>query len=580
MENYIVSARKYRPATFETVIGQKALTTTLINAIQGNKLANAYLFFGPRGIGKTTCARIFAKTINCEHRTAAGEACNECESCVAFNQQRSLNIHELDAASNNSVDDIRALTEQVRIPHQIGKYKVYIIDEVHMLSQQAFNAFLKTLEEPPHHAIFILATTEKHKVIPTILSRCQVFDFSRITVTDIVAHLKDVAQREGIEAEPEALNVIALKADGGMRDALSIFDQVAIFSGGKITYKAVLENLNVLDYEYYFRLTDLILRGDVRSCMLTLDEILQKGFDGQHLISGLSSHFRDLLVSRDEVTLKLLEIGSSIRERYGEMAKRCPEAFLYQAIKLANDCDFDYRASRNKRLLLELTLIRLCQLTDPDGLPEEKKKSLKPIEVEVDPVDTSAEKTEKQEAEPAVQDNVVREPESVYVPAPTPTPTPPEPQSDKLAGITSINHTPTAEDTIITEQPQVVTTADSPFTEEQLVACWDEYSESIAVSKAHLKNTMLNCKPTHKEGFTYEIIVYNPVQKDELLNENAELLQALRERLQNSNLQLIITVDDTREKKLVYTDTEKFEFLNNINGALTDLQNAFGLTFV
>jgi len=580
MENYIVSARKYRPATFETVIGQKALTTTLINAIQGNKLANAYLFFGPRGIGKTTCARIFAKTINCEHRTAAGEACNECESCVAFNQQRSLNIHELDAASNNSVDDIRALTEQVRIPPQIGKYKVYIIDEVHMLSQQAFNAFLKTLEEPPHHAIFILATTDKHKVIPTILSRCQVFDFSRITVTDIVAHLKDVAQREGIEAEPEALNVIALKADGGMRDALSIFDQVAIFSGGKITYKAVLENLNVLDYEYYFRLTDLILRGDVRSCMLTLDEILQKGFDGQHLISGLSSHFRDLLVSRDEVTLKLLEIGSSIRERYGEMAKRCPEAFLYQAIKLANDCDFDYRASRNKRLLIELTLIRLCQLTDPDGLPEEKKKSLKPIEVEVDPVDTSAEKTEKQEAEPAVQDNVVREPEPVYVPAPAPTPTPPEPQSDKLAGITSINHTPTVEDTIKTEQPQVVTTADSPFTEEQLVACWDEYSESIAVSKAHLKNTMLNCKPTHKEGFTYEIIVYNPVQKDELLNENAELLQALRERLQNSNLQLIITVDDTREKKLVYTDTEKFEFLNNINGALTDLQNAFGLTFV
>ena len=363
MENYIVSARKYRPSTFRSVVGQRALTTTLKHAIEQNKLAHAYLFCGPRGVGKTSCARIFAKTINCLHPTAEGEACNECESCRAFNEQRSYNIHELDAASNNSVDDIRTLIDQVRIPPPIGKYKVFIIDEVHMLTTAAFNAFLKTLEEPPHHALFILATTEKHKVLPTILSRCQIYDFNRISIADIVEHLTYVASCEGVETEPEALNVIAQKADGGMRDALSIFDQVVSFTNGHITYQAVIDNLNVLDYEYYFRLTEAILGGNVRAALLILNEILGKGFDGQNFITGLASHFRDLLVCRDEATLVLFEVGASIRERYKAMAKQCADQLLFRAIELANSCDLNYKVSRNKRLLLELTLIQLCQLT-------------------------------------------------------------------------------------------------------------------------------------------------------------------------------------------------------------------------
>ena len=332
MENYIVSARKYRPSSFDSVVGQRALTTTLKNAIATGKLAHAYLFCGPRGVGKTTCARIFAKTINCLSPTADGEACNQCESCQAFNQQRSYNIHELDAASNNSVEDIRTLIDQVRIPPQIGKYKVYILDEVHMLSQSAFNAFLKTLEEPPHHAIFILATTEKHKILPTILSRCQIYDFNRINVQDTVAHLRYVAEKEGVKAEVEALNVIAQKADGGMRDALSIFDQVASFTDGNITYQGVIENLNVLDYEYYFRLPDHFLENKVPECMMLLNSILQKGFDAHHFITGLSSHFRDLLVSKDAVTLSLLEVGASIRDRYCQQAQKCDAKFLFRAL--------------------------------------------------------------------------------------------------------------------------------------------------------------------------------------------------------------------------------------------------------
>lgn len=382
MENYIVSARKYRPSTFESVVGQRALTTTLKNAIATQKLAHAYLFCGPRGVGKTTCARIFAKTINCMTPTADGEACNECESCVAFNEQRSYNIHELDAASNNSVDDIRQLVEQVRIPPQIGKYKVYIIDEVHMLSASAFNAFLKTLEEPPRHAIFILATTEKHKILPTILSRCQIYDFNRISVEDTVNHLSYVAAKENITAEPEALNVIAMKADGGMRDALSIFDQVVSFTGGNITYKSVIENLNVLDYEYYFCLTDCFLENRVSDALLLFNDVLNKGFDGSHFITGLSSHCRDLLVSKDAATLPLLEVGASIRQRYQEQAQKCPLQFLYRAMKLCNDCDLNYRASKNKRLLVELTLIQVAQLTtegDDVSGGRGPKQTIKPV---------------------------------------------------------------------------------------------------------------------------------------------------------------------------------------------------------
>lgn len=363
MENFIVSARKYRPDTFQSVVGQASITSTLKNAIKNRQLAHAYLFCGPRGVGKTTCARIFAKTINCQNLTAETEPCNECESCKAFNGNRSYNIHELDAASNNSVDDIRNLTDQVRIPPQIGKYSIYIIDEVHMLSQAAFNAFLKTLEEPPKHAIFILATTEKHKIIPTILSRCQIFDFNRIKIGDISGHLGYVAQSEQVEIESEALNVIAQKADGAMRDALSIFDQIVSFSGKNITYKDVISNLNVLDYDYYFRLIDMLLQNDVPNSLLLFNEVLDHGFDGHHFINGLSSHVRDLLVCKDPITVQLLEVGGEIKERYKTQAAGCDADFLLEALKISNDCDMQYKASQNKRLLVELSLIKMAQLT-------------------------------------------------------------------------------------------------------------------------------------------------------------------------------------------------------------------------
>lgn len=363
MENFIVSARKYRPDSFDTVVAQKSITTTLKNAIKNNQLAHAYLFCGPRGVGKTTCARIFAKTINCSSLSSSIEACNQCESCKAFNSSRSFNIHELDAASNNSVDDIRLLIDQVRIPPQVGKYSVYIIDEVHMLSSQAFNAFLKTLEEPPKHAIFILATTEKHKIIPTILSRCQIFDFNRIGISDIAEYLEYVAKNESVIAEKEALNIIAQKADGAMRDALSIFDQIVSFSGKAITYQDVIANLNVLDFDYYFRLVSHFLNNEVPDILMIFDEILNNGFDGHHFMNGLSNHLRNLLVCKDPVTLQLLEVGGEIKERYKVQAVSCDSDFLLKALSISNECDMQYKASQNKRLLVELALIRIAQLT-------------------------------------------------------------------------------------------------------------------------------------------------------------------------------------------------------------------------
>lgn len=369
MDNYIVSARKYRPLTFESVVGQESITKTLRNAIKTNHLAQAYLFCGPRGVGKTTCARIFAKTINCLNPGNDHDACNECESCRAFNEQRSFNIHELDAASNNSVDDIRLLIEQVRIPPQIGKYSVYIIDEVHMLSKDAFNALLKTLEEPPSYAIFILATTEKHKVIPTILSRCQVYDFSRITIADMIHHLQYVAKQENITVTEEALNVVAQKADGGMRDALSIFDQLVSFCGNNIAYEQTIEVLNVLDTEYYFRIVECALRNDVSQMLLLFNNILNKGFDAQNFIIGLGSHLRDLLVSKDEITIKLLETSEAIKSHFAEQAKQCPTQFLFRALSLINECDIQYRVAKNKRLTIEIMLIRLSQLTASDETP-------------------------------------------------------------------------------------------------------------------------------------------------------------------------------------------------------------------
>lgn len=584
MDNYIVSARKYRPSTFRSVVGQKSLTTTLKNAIQSNKLAHAYLFCGPRGVGKTSCARIFAKTINCLNPTADGEACNACESCRAFNEQRSYNIHELDAASNNSVDDIRTLIDQVRIPPPIGKYKVFIIDEVHMLTTAAFNAFLKTLEEPPHHALFILATTEKHKVLPTILSRCQIYDFSRISIADMVEHLQYVSSQEGVTAEPEALNVIAQKADGGMRDALSIFDQVVSFTNGNITYQAVIDNLNVLDYEYYFRLTDAILSGNVRASLLILNEILGKGFDGQNIITGLAGHFRDLLVCRDESTLVLFEVGASIRERYKEMAKHCPDQLLFKAIELANTCDLNYRASRNKRLLLELTLIQLCQLTQV-AVDDKKKALIEPI-AGTNPSSQAVNSGQPQQppqapsvtaAAGAPQVMSTHMPSSVPASPPSTAPNParktarPMGISMKEIGVEKPKQQTVQQAT--TNVKEVVT----PFDNDSLVREWDNYAATID-KKVYLKNTMINCKPTLQENYYFEVAVHNPGQQEELINNAIHILPFLRQHLTNSRIQMRVRIVEGNEKHLAYTSTEKLELLMKINPTLGRLRDEFNLT--
>ena len=584
MDNYIVSARKYRPSTFRSVVGQKSLTTTLKNAIQSNKLAHAYLFCGPRGVGKTSCARIFAKTINCLNPTADGEACNACESCRAFNEQRSYNIHELDAASNNSVDDIRTLIDQVRIPPPIGKYKVFIIDEVHMLTTAAFNAFLKTLEEPPHHALFILATTEKHKVLPTILSRCQIYDFSRISIADMVEHLQYVSSQEGVTAEPEALNVIAQKADGGMRDALSIFDQVVSFTNGNITYQAVIDNLNVLDYEYYFRLTDAILSGNVRASLLILNEILGKGFDGQNIITGLAGHFRDLLVCRDESTLVLFEVGASIRERYKEMAKHCPDQLLFKAIELANTCDLNYRASRNKRLLLELTLIQLCQLTQV-AVDDKKKALIEPI-AGTNPSSQAVNSGQPQQppqapsvtaAAGAPQVMSTHMPSSVPAPPPSTAPNParktarPMGISMKEIGVEKPKQQTVQQAT--TNVKEVVT----PFDNDSLVREWDNYAATID-KKVYLKNTMINCKPTLQENYYFEVAVHNPGQQEELINNAIHILPFLRQHLNNSRIQMRVRIVEGNEKHLAYTSTEKLELPMKINPTLGRLRDEFNLT--
>lgn len=589
MDNYIVSARKYRPSTFQSVVGQKALTITLKNAIQSNKLAHAYLFCGPRGVGKTSCARIFAKTINCLHPTADGEACNACESCQAFNEQRSYNIHELDAASNNSVDDIRSLIDQVRIPPPFGKYKVFIIDEVHMLSPAAFNAFLKTLEEPPHHALFILATTEKHKVLPTILSRCQIYDFSRISIADIVEHLTYVASCESVLAEPEALNVIAQKADGGMRDALSIFDQVVSFTNGNITYQAVIDNLNVLDYEYYFRLTEAILQGNVRSSLLILNEILAKGFDGQNIITGLAAHFRDLLVCKDEATLVLFEVGASIRERYKAMAKLCPEGLLFKAIELANTCDLNYRTSRNKRLLIELTLIQLCQLTRPAESADKKKATIEslnepaataPVTATAPATNQQAAPAPNQQAAPAPSSRFIQVPSSTPVTKPTP-PTPPaaSPRSNRPPTLGSLKHMGQAKvstNAASASSAQPLRDLATPFTEEALVNAWKGFAETLD-KRIYLKNTLLNCLPKLAGDFVLEVKVLNPGQQETLFQAAVEILPYLRQQLQNSKIQMRVTVDESNEKHLAYTSTEKYNHLLAINPALARLQSEFNL---
>ena len=615
MENYIVSARKYRPSTFESVVGQRALTTTLKNAIATQKLAHAYLFCGPRGVGKTTCARIFAKTINCMTPTEDGEACNACESCVAFNEQRSYNIHELDAASNNSVDDIRQLVEQVRIPPQIGKYKVYIIDEVHMLSASAFNAFLKTLEEPPRHAIFILATTEKHKILPTILSRCQIYDFNRISVEDTVQHLAYVASKENITAEPEALNVIALKADGGMRDALSIFDQVVSFTGGHITYKSVIENLNVLDYEYYFRLTDCFLENKVSDALLLFNDVLNKGFDGSHFITGLSSHFRDLLVSTDAATLALLEVGASIRQRYQEQAQKCPLPFLYRAMKLCNDCDMNYRASKNKRLLVELALIQVAQLTtegDDVGDGRRPKQAIKPIFTQsvaaqqsqtvpatsqtqpVSAVVTPVQQQQQQLQQPASVQSVPVAGTSPVIPSSADIPASglkvPVKEEKKIpvmnkAGLgVSIKHPQKEAVSQRTTTPQASSQVQSQpeedyiFNEKDLNYYWQEYAGQLPIEHKALAMRMQNIRLTLlNDDITFEVVVDNEIVAKDFTSMIPNVQNYLRSRLKNRKVKMTVRVSAPAENVRAFSRVEKFQMMAKKNEALLQLKDEFGL---
>lgn len=601
MENYIVSARKYRPSTFESVVGQHALTTTLKNAIATNKLAHAYLFCGPRGVGKTTCARIFAKTINCMSPTAEGEACNQCESCTAFNEQRSYNIHELDAASNNSVDDIRQLVEQVRIPPQIGKYKVYIIDEVHMLSASAFNAFLKTLEEPPRHAIFILATTEKHKILPTILSRCQIYDFNRISVEDTVAHLAYVASKEGITAEPEALNIIALKADGGMRDALSIFDQVVSFTGGNITYQSVIENLNVLDYEYYFRLTDHFLENKVCDALLLLNDVLNKGFDGSHFITGLSSHFRDLLVSKDPATLPLLEVGASIRQRYQEQAQKCPLPFLYRAMKLCNDCDLNYRTSKNKRLLVELTLIQVAQITaegDDAASGHSPKQAIKPIFTQPAPAQQSQAAPVAPRPQASIKPQTAPATTPVTNTAATTTNSVPHTTPTaillaqgkeekkvpvmKMSGLGVSIKRPKAEEetkstTTTTAQQAAQPEEDYIFNERDVNYYWQEYAGRMPKEQVAIAKRMQNMRVTLLNDTTFEAVVDNEIISKEFTAMIPHLQEYLRARLKNRKVTMTVRISAPTEKVHAYGRVEKFQMMVQKNDALLQLKNEFGL---
>lgn len=577
MDTFIVSARKYRPSTFKSVVGQEALTTTLKNAIVGNKLAHAYLFSGPRGVGKTTCARIFAKTINCMNLTPDNEACNNCESCVAFNQQRSYNIHELDAASNNGVDDIRMLIEQVRIPPQIGKYKVYIIDEVHMLSQSAFNSFLKTLEEPPSHAIFILATTEKHKIIPTILSRCQVYDFNRINIADIVEHLQYVAQEEGVTAEAEALNVIAQKADGGMRDALSIFDQTASFTQGNITYRAVIENLNVLDYEYYFRLTNAILAGNVVDCLLILNDILNRGFEGQYIISGVASHFRDLLVCKDPKTASLFEVGASIRDQYIDTAKQCSNEFLYKAIEIANECDLNYRVSKNRRLLLELTLIKLCQLQENPTSAAEKKSSLKPIEKTASESKTSQTEVKRSDATPKVETAPIQK-KTEQTPDETSKPTTPVKKKSALKGmgISILSLRDQKEEEPEEEKKASTGNGNNPFTEKELKEAWDEYAANLK-GEPLLKNTMSLYHPRLISDVIFEVEVNTEINKEYLTNSSLSILSFLRSKVKNDDLTMTIKIAEGNAIKKPLTSLEIFDEMAKKNPSLLKLSDEFGL---
>ena len=596
---YIVSARKYRPITFDSVVGQAALTTTLKNAVKSGKLAHAYLFCGPRGVGKTTCARIFAKAINCQNPTAEGEACNECESCQSFNEQRSLNIFELDAASNNSVEHIKTLMEQTRIPPQLGRYKVFIIDEVHMLSTAAFNAFLKTLEEPPAHVIFILATTEKHKILPTILSRCQIYDFERMTIRNTVDHLKHVAQQEGITFEEQALAVIAEKADGGMRDALSIFDQAASFCQGNITYEKVIEDLNVLDAENYFQIIDLSINNKVGDIMVLLNNVINKGFDGGLLIQGLAKHVRNVLMAKDPQTLPLLEVSDQQRQRYQEQAKKCETRFLYQALKKMNQCDINYRQSSNKRLLVELTLIEIAQITQPAeegdsaGRSPRRLKSLfkhlirqaqpkpaapqvaaaKPVvSKETSSTSMASSSSNSRESSQASSANQARETSQPSKPA------------VKLGGIgfswnnlmdqgkpSKINIIPG------TVSPAIAQQKNAQFSQEDLELQWMAMCNRMPQELSGIATRMKNMNPTITELPQIEVQVDNALIKQEMEDFKGRIVSSLRNGLQNESLSLEIVIVEQKEQVTVMTRREQFEKLTKENPAIDKLRQVFNL---
>ena len=604
MDNFIVSARKYRPATFDTVVGQKALITTLKNAILTGKLAHAYLFCGPRGVGKTTCARIFAKSINCEHLTPEGEACNQCESCCAFNEQRSYNIHELDAASNNSVDDIRDLIDQVRIPPQVGRYKVFIIDEVHMLSTQAFNAFLKTLEEPPRHAIFILATTERHKVLPTILSRCQIYDFTRIELSDIVDHLTKVATKEGVTTEESALHIIAQKADGGMRDALSLFDQMVSYTQGNVTYQGVIGSLNILDYDYYFRFTDLFLGNKISETMLLFDEVLRRGFDGSNFITNLTAHLRDLLVSREEATLQLLEVSADVRDRYREQAQKCPEKFLIRAIKLCNECDLNYRVSKNKRLLVELTLIQLAQLTEEgdDSSSGRSPRRLKPLfQKAVATASVSLPNNSTKATTTPTSGQRVSTPNQPQAPNTTTAQQVTPPSSGGIAALAGLS-TPQgrtvstrkplsislrghANNTIATQATtpaqtttqQHVIVEELPVSEEGLRICWKQFASTLPQEESAMAGRLMNIRPNLDKGGRFTITLDNKLVEQEMRTMKPRIEAYLRQQMQNSTISMEIILDETQGIRRIYSRVEQFQMMEQRNNALTRLKKAFDL---
>ena len=607
MEEYIVSARKYRPMTFDSVVGQSALTTTLKNAVKSGKLAHAYLFCGPRGVGKTTCARIFAKAINCEHPREDGEACNTCESCQAFNEQRSYNIFELDAASNNGVDQIKTLMEQTRIPPQVGKYKVFIIDEVHMLSAAAFNAFLKTLEEPPSHVIFILATTEKHKILPTILSRCQIYDFERMTVPNTIAHLKMVAEKEGIQYEEQALAVIAEKADGGMRDALSIFDQAASFCQGNITYQKVIEDLNVLDSDNYFKLVDLALENKVSQMMLLLDNILGKGFDGGNMIQGLAQHVRNVMMAKDTQTLPLLETSDEQKAKYVEQAKKAPTPFLYKALQLMNSCDVQYRQSSNKRLLVELTLIQIGQITQPEDqdvpsagrTPHRLKSLFQKIVAQLKPASqgagagqesdskapiTGAQPVAAATAAPVSTGNHGSQ-EAASTDSPKAKTILKSPGQVKLSGIgmSFANLKKTEENSHriynpidqLKDEPMAGGTAshDQPFTQEQVEGQWISMCLRMQGIKDFigLANRMKSIVPTITEPPHIEVVIDNKLLLDDVVKIKGRILQTFRIGLSNSQVTIDYRLAESDEVTRILSKREILENMIKENPAIGKL---------